>query len=67
MATAVPFAKSYVISELPVLDENQEPTVYNRIGDVFGYGIAFLLLAVLIIRGFIVIINKVLCRNAQKQ
>ena len=67
MAMAVPFTKSYVIGEVPVLTENQNPTVYNRIGDVFGYGIAFLLLAVLIIRGIIVIIKKVLWQNAQKQ
>ena len=66
-AMAVPFTKSYVICELPVISDEYNPTVYNQIGDVFGYGIAFLLLAVLIIRGFIVIINKVLCRNAQKQ
>ena len=67
IAMAVPFTKSYVICEIPVISDEYNPTVYNQIGDVFGYGIAFLLLAVLIIRGFIVIINKVLCRNAQKQ
>ena len=67
MAMAVPFAKSYVISELPVVPAEQKPTLYNRIGDVFGYGIAFLLLVVLIIRGLIAIINKVICQNAQKQ
>ena len=67
MAMAVPFTKSYVTGELQVIDANKKPTVYNKIGDVFGYGIAFLLLVVLIIRGFIAIINKVLWQNAQKQ
>ena len=67
MAMAVPFTKSYVIGELPVIDANKNPTVYNKIGDVFGYGIAFLLFVVLIIRGFIAIINKILWQNAQKQ
>ena len=67
MAMAVPFTKSYVISELPVIPSDQKLTVYNTIGDVFGYGIAFLLLVVLIIRGLIAIINKVICQNAQKQ
>ena len=67
MAMAVPFTKSYVISELPIVPAEQKPTIYNRIGDVFGYGIAFLLLVVLIIRSLIAIINKVICQNAQKQ
>ena len=67
MAMAVPFTKSYVISELPVIDQEHKPTIYNKIGDVFGYGIAFLLLAVLIIRVIIVIIKRVLWQNAQKQ
>ena len=67
MAMAVPFTQSYVISEIPVISQEQNPTVYNRTGDVFGYGIAFLLLGVLIIRGLIAIINKVICQNAQKQ
>ena len=67
MAMAVPFTQSYVISEIPVISREQKPTVYNRAGDVFGYGIAFLLLGVLIIRGLIAIINKVICQNAQKQ
>ena len=66
-AMALPFSKSYIISELPLIPATSKPTIYNRIGDVFGYGIAFLLLAVLIIRGFIAIINKVLWQNAQKQ
>ena len=65
-AMALPFSKSYIISELPLIPATSKPTIYNRIGDVFGYGIAFLLLAVLIIRGFIAIINKVLWQNAQK-
>lgn len=67
MAMAVPFTQSYVISELPLIPQDQIPTIYNRIGDVFGYGIAFLLLVVLIIRGIIAIINKVIWQNAQKQ
>ena len=67
MAMAVPFTKSYVIGELPVVPLSQKPTVYNTIGDVFGYGIAFLLLAVLLIRGIIAIINKIIWQNAQKQ
>ena len=67
MAMAVPFAKSYVICEFPVIKADQNPTIYNRIGDVFGYGIAFLLLVVLLIRCIIAIINKVLWQNAQKQ
>ena len=67
MSMAVPFTKSYVVGEIPDIDNNNNPTFYNKIGDVFGYGIAFLLLVVLIIRGFIAIINKVLCQNAQKQ
>ena len=66
ISVAIPFTKSYVIGELPVIQSERKPTVYNKIGDVFGYGIAFLLLVVLIIRGLIAIINKVLCQNAQK-
>ena len=67
IAMAVPFTQSYVIGQLPVVPDSQKPTVYNTIGDVFGYGIAFLLLVVLIIRSIIAIINKVLWQNAQKQ
>ena len=67
MSMAVPFTESYVIGELAIIPQDQQPTVYNKTGDIFGYGIAFLLLAVLIIRGLIAIINKVLCQNAQKQ
>lgn len=67
MAMALPFTKSYVIGQLPLIPDSQKPTIYNRIGDLFGYGIAFLLLALLIIRALIAIINKVICQNAQKQ
>lgn len=67
MAMALPFTKSYVIGQLPLIPDSQKPTIYNRIGDLFGYGIAFLLLALLIIRALIAIINKVLWQNAQKQ
>ena len=51
------FTKTYVISELPVIPLEQKPTVYNIIGDIFGYGAAILLLVVLIIRGLIAIIK----------
>ena len=64
---ALPFTKSYAIGQLSVIPAEEKATVYNKIGDIFGYGIAFLLLAVLIIRGIIAIINKVLWQNAQKQ
>lgn len=56
-AMANSFTKTYVISELPVIPLEQKPTVYNIIGDIFGYGAAILLLVVLIIRGLIAIIK----------
>ena len=67
ISVALPFTKSYVIGDLAILPQEQNPTIYNKIGDLFGYGIAFLLLALLIIRVLIAIINKVICQNAQKQ
>lgn len=54
---ANPFTKTYVICQIPLLAQAQKPTLYNIIGDVFGYGIAILLLLVLIIRGLIAIIK----------
>ena len=66
-AMAAPFTKSYVIGQLPLVPADQKASLYNKIGDIFGYGIAFLLLAVLIIRGILAIIFKVLWQNAQKQ
>ena len=63
---AVPFTKSYAVGEVQVVPENRKPTIYNKIGDIFGYGILFLLLCVLIIRFFVVIItNKHLWQSAQ--
>ena len=56
-AMANSFTKTYVISELPVIPLDQKPTVYNTIGDIFGYGAAIILLIVLIIRGLIAIIK----------
>ena len=56
-AMANPFTKTYVIGELSVIPKEQKPTVYNAIGDIFGYGAAILLLVVLIIRGLIAIIK----------
>ena len=64
---ANPFTKTYVIDDVPLIPLSQKPTLYNRIGDIFGYGTAILLLLVLIIRGLIAIINKVIWQNAQKQ
>ena len=54
---ANPFTKTYVICQIPLIPQEQKPTPYNVIGDVFGYGIAILLLLVLIIRGLIAIIK----------
>ena len=56
-AMANPFTKTYVIGELSLIPKEQKPTVYNIIGDIFGYGAAILLLVVLIIRGLIAIIK----------
>ncbi len=57
MSMANPFTKTYVIGQVPVISLAQKPTLYNRIGDIFGYGAAILLLVVLIIRGLIAIIK----------
>ena len=57
ISMANPFTKTYLICEIPVLPETQKPTIYNKIGDIFGYGMAILLLVVLIIRGLIAIIK----------
>lgn len=54
---ANPFTKTYVICQIPLISQAQKATLYNIIGDVFGYGIAILLLLVLIIRGLIAIIK----------
>ncbi len=67
MAMALPFTKSYVICDFPILKKGQNPCLYNKIGDLCGYGFAFLLLLALLIRCIIAIINKVLWQNAQKQ
>ena len=67
ISMANPFTKTYVIDDVPLIPLSQKPTLYNRIGDIFGYGTAILLLLVLIIRGLIAIINKVIWQNAQKQ
>jgi apolipoprotein N-acyltransferase len=56
-AMANSFTKTYIISELSVIPLEQKPTVYNTIGDIFGYGAAIILLIVLIIRGLIAIIK----------
>ena len=56
-AMANPFTKTYVTGELSVIPMEQKPTVYNTIGDIFGYGAAIILLIVLIIRGLIAIIK----------
>lgn len=55
MTMAAPFNKTYVISDLPLLEKECKPTIYNKMGDFLGYGMSFLLLAVLLIRIFIAI------------
>lgn len=55
-AMAEPFRKTYVISSIPLVEKDQKPTIYNKMGDFLGYGTAFFLLAVLLIRIFIAII-----------
>ena len=66
-AMAVPFTKSYVIGQVPVVPQDQKCTIYNKIGDIFGYGSAFLLLAVLLIRVFVAIIKHIhLWQSTQK-
>ena len=57
-AIAVPFTKTYVICEVPVLPNDQKITFYGKTGDVLGYVSVFLLLVVLLIRIFIVIMKK---------
>ena len=56
-AMANPFTKTYVICQLPLIPQAQKPTLYNIIGDIFGYGFVILLLLVLIIRALIAIIR----------
>ena len=66
-AMAVPFSKSYVIAQVQVVPQAQKSTIYNKIGDIFGYGTVFLLLAVLLIRVFVGIIKHInLWQSAQK-
>ena len=66
-AMANPFSKSYVIAPVQIVPADQKSTIYNKIGDVFGYGIAFLLICVLIIRFFIVIMGHIhLWQSTQK-
>lgn len=58
IAMAEPFTKTYVIADIPVISKAQKPTIYNKTGDIFGYGSVFLLLGVLLIRLIVVIIYK---------
>ena len=58
-AMAVPFTKSYVSGQIQIVPDSRKPTIYNKIGDIFGYGTAFLLLAVLLIRIIIGIIHYI--------
>jgi len=55
---ANPFSKNYIVSTVDIAKNKQKLTIYNKSGDLFGYGSLFLLLALLIIRLFIVIIKK---------
>lgn len=57
---AMPFSKTYVIDQIPLIPKGEKTTFYNRIGDIFGYGTAFLLLILLIIRIFIAIIRYII-------
>ena len=65
-AMANPFSKTYVIGSIPVLPQDQKPTLYNKIGDILGYGAAFLLLAVLIIRIVVDIIVFIIYGRAHR-
>ncbi len=56
-AMAQPFTQTYAVASVPVVPETQKPTVYNRIGDIFGLVPVFLFIILLIIRSIIVIIR----------
>ena len=56
---AVPFSKTYVISHLPVEKNGHKTTIYNKSGDIFGYGMLFFFIAVLLIRIFVGIIQYI--------
>ena len=64
-AMALPFTKTYVVGQVPVIPQDQKPTLYNKIGDILGYGMAFLLLAVLLIRIFVDIIVYIIYGRLQ--
>ena len=66
MAMAQPFTKSYVTGQVKIIPRERKATIYNKIGDIFGYGTAFLLLLALLIRLFVVIIKHItLWQSAQ--
>lgn len=54
---AEPFNSTYAIARIPVLDQEQKSTLYNRIGDIFGLLPVILFTLLLIIRSIIVIIR----------
>jgi apolipoprotein N-acyltransferase len=56
---AVPFSQTYVISHLPVAKNGHKSTFYNKSGDIFGYGMLFFFIAVLLIRLFVGIIQYI--------
>lgn len=53
-----PFTYSYVVGNVPVIPQFEKPTIYNQIGDVFGYISVTAFLILLIIRLIFVIIEK---------
>ncbi|MBO4533570.1 MAG: apolipoprotein N-acyltransferase [Treponema sp.] len=61
-AMAQPFTSTYAVAQVPVVPLTAKPTVYNRIGDIFGLVPLFLFIILLIIRSIIVII-----RHTQKR
>ena len=56
-AMADPFTSTYAVASVPVVKRVKNPTVYNRIGDIFGLVPVFLFIILLIIRSIIVIIR----------
>ena len=61
------FCETYIVGEVPVISAERKPTVYTLYGDVLGYGVVFLALALLIMRLIIVIIIAIKSKKNAKQ
>ncbi|MCQ2591684.1 MAG: apolipoprotein N-acyltransferase [Treponema sp.] len=52
------FCETYLVEKIPLIPQNQKPTLYVKIGDIWGYGILILTVFLLIMKIFIVIMRR---------